>query len=67
MKSKTQLQHKLTTLKTSFKHHYKTQMILKTDRLRYESLKMTHNELYFMSIQLQIRSRRHLFGQHKIR
>ena len=35
-------------------------MILKTDRLRYESLKMTHNELCFMSIQLQIRSRRHL-------
>ena len=41
-------------------------MILKTDRLRYESLKITHNELCFMSIQLQIRSRRHLLGQHKM-
>ena len=41
-------------------------MILETDRLRYESLKFTHNNLCFMSVQLQIRSRRHLLGQHKI-
>ena len=28
-------------------------MILKIDRLRYVSLKMTHNELCFMCVQLQ--------------
>ena len=71
MKSKTQLQNILRTLKINFKHNYKTEMILKTDRLRYESLKITHNELCFMSIprwsiQLEIRSRRRLQGQHKI-
>ena len=66
MKSKTQLQNKLRTLKINFKHNYKTEMILKTDRLCYESLKITHNELCFMSIQLEIRSRRRLQGQHKI-
>ena len=53
MKSKTKLQNKLRTLKIDFKHRYKTQMILTTDRLRYESLKITHNELRFMCIQLQ--------------
>ena len=37
-----------------------------TARLRYEALKMTHNELCLMTIQLQIRSRRRLLGQHKI-
>ena len=65
IKSKTQLQNKLRTLKINFKHHYKTQMILETNRLLYESLKIAH-ELCFMSIQLQIRSRRHLLGQHEI-
>ena len=65
IKSKTQLQYKLRTLKINFKHHYKSEMFLETDRQRYESLKITHNELCFKSIQLQIRSRRHLGGQHK--
>ena len=66
MKSKTQLQNKLRILEINFKHHYKTQMILETDRLRYESLKITHNELCFKFIRLQIRSRRRLLDQHKI-
>ena len=52
------------TLGINFKHHYKTQMLLETDTLRFESLKITH-ELCFTSIQLQIRSRRHMLGQQK--
>ena len=43
MKHKNLFQNKLRSLKINFKHHYKTQMLLKT----------THNELCFGSTQLQ--------------
>ena len=47
IRCKTRPQNELKILKINFNHHHKTQM--KTDRLRYETLKIRHHGLCFMS------------------